>query len=388
MGAVVQQRAHRSSSAALREELERRARAAGFDVVGITSPDAIPQAATRLHAFLEAGRHGAMTWMAETQARRASPRALWPQVCSVVMLGMNYGPDHDPLDALAQTTRGVISVYAQGRDYHDIIKGRLKQIAGWLHGATGHEVKVFVDTAPVMEKPLAEAAGLGWQGKHTNLVSRDLGSWLFLGAIFTTAELPTDAPEADHCGSCRACLDICPTKAFPAPYQLDARRCISYLTIEHKGHIPAEFRAAIGNRIYGCDDCLAVCPWNKFAREASEAKLRARDSAHSPALSELLALDDAAFRARFSGSPIKRVGRDRFIRNVLIAAGNSGDQGLQPDITALLRDPSPLVRAMAVWALARLSAVAGDWTHWERMKAVHRPGEGDADVRAEWLEEG
>jgi len=379
MEAAVQKRAGSSSSAALREELERRAGGAGFDVVGITSPDAIPQAAPRLREFLTKGRHGTMTWMAQTAARRESPRALWPEVRSVIMLGMNYGPDHDPLDALAQRTRGVISVYAQGRDYHDVIKGRLKQIAGWLHGATGHEVKVFVDTAPVMEKPLAEAAGVGWQGKHTNLVSRDLGSWLFLGAIFTTADLPADAPERDHCGSCRKCLDICPTDAFPAPYQLDARRCISYLTIEHKGHIPAEFRAAMGNRIYGCDDCLAVCPWNKFAREASEAKLRARDSARSPALAELLALDDAGFRARFSGSPIKRIGRDRFIRNVLIAAGNSGEPGLRSEVAALLRDPSPLVRAMAVWALARLGAA-----EWERLKSAHLPGETDPDVRAEW----
>jgi len=373
---------------ALRAALDRRAREAGFDAVGITSADAIPHAAPRLRQFLAHGYHGTMDWMAETADRRQSPRALWPEARSVIMLGMNYGPDHDPLSALDDGSSGVISVYAQGRDYHDVIKGRLKQIAGWLNAATGHDVKVFVDTAPVMEKPLAEAAGIGWQGKHTNLVSRELGSWLFLGAIFTTATLPTDAPETDHCGSCRACLDVCPTDAFPAPYQLDARRCISYLTIEHKGHIPAEFRAAIGNRIYGCDDCLAVCPWNKFAQEASEAKLRARDSARSPALSELLALDDAAFRARFSGSPIKRIGRDRFVRNVLIAAGNSGDQGLRPNITALVADPSPLVRAMAVWALARLSADAGDWTHWERMKAAHLPDESDANVRAEWLEEG
>jgi epoxyqueuosine reductase len=371
-------------TAALRAELERRARETGFDVVGITSADAIPHAAPRLREFLAKGRHGTMGWMAETADRRQSPRALWPEARSVIMLGMNYGPDHDPLSVLDARSRGAISVYAQGRDYHDVIKGRLKQVAGWLYSATGHEVKVFVDTAPVMEKPLAEAAGIGWQGKHTNLVSRDLGSWLFLGAIFTTAELSADAPETDHCGSCRACLDICPTDAFPAPYQLDARRCISYLTIEHKGHIPAEFRAAMGNRIYGCDDCLAVCPWNKFAREASEAKLRARDEARSPGLSELLALDDAAFRARFSGSPIKRIGRDRFIRNVLIAAGNSGDQSLRPQVIALLNDPSPLVRAMAVWALARLSAAEGDWTEWDRLKASHLPGETDAQVRAEW----
>ncbi len=369
---------------ALRTELERRAHDAGFDVLGIAPADAIPHAAPRLHQFLAQGRHGTMVWMANTADRRTSPRALWPEARSIIMLGMNYGPDHDPLAALEERSNGVISVYARGRDYHDVIKGRLKQVAGWLHGATGHEVKVFVDTAPVMEKPLAEAAGLGWQGKHTNLVSRDLGSWLFLGAIFTAAELPYDGPEQDHCGSCRACLDICPTDAFPAPYQLDARRCISYLTIEHKEHIPTEFRAPMGNRIYGCDDCLAVCPWNKFAQEASEAKLKARDSARSPALSELLRVDDAAFRARFAGSPIKRIGRDRFIRNVLIAAGNSQDQGLRPDVVALLGDPSPLVRAMAVWALSCLSAAGGDWSDWERLKAAHAPGEEDIQVRAEW----
>jgi len=375
------------AAAAVREGLERRAREAGFDVVGITSADAIPHAAPRLHAFLAAGRHGAMSWMARTADRRQSPRALWPETRSVIMLGMNYGPDHDPLEAIEERSRGVISVYAQGRDYHDVIKGRLKQIAGWFHGASGHDVKVFVDTAPLMEKPLAEAAGLGWQGKHTNLVSRDLGSWLFLGAILTTAELPPDAPEHDHCGSCRACLDVCPTDAFPAPYELDARRCISYLTIEHKGHIPEEFRAPMGNRIFGCDDCLAVCPWNKFAREAHEAKLKAREAARNPALSELLRLDDAGFRERFSGSPVKRIGRDRFVRNVLIAAGNSADQDLRPAVTARLDDTSPLVRAMAVWALARLSAADGEWTAWERMKSAYCPGETDPDVRAEWYAE-
>lgn len=374
--------------AALRREIERRAREAGFDALGVTHADAIPQASPRLHEFLAKGRHGTMGWMADTATRREDPRALWPQARSVIMLGMNYGPEHDPLAALRARLSGVISVYAQGRDYHDLIKGRLKQIAGWLHGATGHEVKVFVDTAPVMEKPLAEAAGLGWQGKHTNLVSRELGSWLFLGAIFTTAELPTDAPERDHCGSCRKCLDVCPTDAFPAPYQLDARRCISYLTIEYKGHIPSEFRAAMGNRIFGCDDCLAVCPWNKFARQASEAKLRSQEPARAPALAELLSLDDNAFRARFSGSPVKRIGRDRFIRNVLIAAGNSVHQGLRARVTALLDDPSPLVRAMAVWALARLSAASGDRANWQRVKSALLPGETDPDVRAEWLEEG
>jgi len=373
-----------ADSAALRDELKRRAREAGFDAVGITPADAIPHAAPRLREFLAKGHHGTMGWMADTAERRQSPRALWPQARSVIMLGMNYGPDHDPMAVLEEPSRAAISVYAQGRDYHDVIKGRLKQVAGWLHGATGHEVKVFVDTAPVMEKPLAEAAGIGWQGKHTNLVSRDLGSWLFLGAIFTTAELPADGPEQDHCGSCRKCLDICPTDAFPAPYQLDARRCISYLTIEHKGHIPAEFREAMGNRIYGCDDCLAVCPWNKFAQEASEAKLRARDSARIPTLSELLALDDAAFRAQFSGSPVKRIGRDRFVRNVLIASGNARDQSLRQQVIALLEDASPLVRAMAVWALARLSAAAGDGEDWERLKSARLPAETDGHVRAEW----
>jgi len=373
-----------ADSAALRDELKRRAREAGFDAVGITPADAIPHAAPRLREFLAKGHHGTMGWMADTAERRQSPRALWPQARSVIMLGMNYGPDHDPMAVLEEPSRAAISVYAQGRDYHDVIKGRLKQVAGWLHGATGHEVKVFVDTAPVMEKPLAEAAGIGWQGKHTNLVSRDLGSWLFLGAIFTTAELPADGPEQDHCGSCRKCLDICPTDAFPAPYQLDARRCISYLTIEHKGHIPAEFREAMGNRIYGCDDCLAVCPWNKFAQEASEAKLRARDSARIPTLSELLALDDAAFRAQFSGSPVKRIGRDRFVRNVLIASGNARDQSLRQQVIALLEDASPLVRAMAVWALARISAAAGDGQDWERLKSARLPAEADGHVRAEW----
>jgi len=373
-----------ADTAALRDELKRRAREAGFDAVGITPADAIPHAAPRLREFLAKGHHGTMGWMADTAERRQSPRALWPQARSVIMLGMNYGPDHDPMAVLEEPSRAAISVYAQGRDYHDVIKGRLKQVAGWLHGATGHEVKVFVDTAPVMEKPLAEAAGIGWQGKHTNLVSRDLGSWLFLGAIFTTAEMPADAPEQDHCGSCRKCLDICPTDAFPAPYQLDARRCIAYLTIEHKGHIPAEFREAMGNRIYGCDDCLAVCPWNKFAQEAREAKLRARDSARSPGLSELLTLDDAAFRVRFTGSPVKRIGRDRFVRNVLIASGNARDQSLRQQVIALLEDASPLVRAMAVWALARLSAAAGDGEDWERLKSARLPAETDGHVRAEW----
>ncbi|WP_159589959.1 tRNA epoxyqueuosine(34) reductase QueG [Chelativorans xinjiangense] len=366
----------------LRAFIEKEARAAGFDAVAVTAPDAAPMASMRLSHFLREGRHGSMAWMEETAMRRARPRTLWPQVRSVIMLGMNYGPEEDPLPLLERKDRAAISVYAQNRDYHDVVKGRLKEIAGKLAARCHADVKVFVDTAPVMEKPLAEAAGLGWQGKHTNLVSRELGSWLFLGSIFTTAEIPPDAPERDHCGSCRACLDICPTDAFPAPYQLDARRCISYLTIEHKGPIPPEFREKMGNRIYGCDDCLAVCPWNKFARTAFEAKLKAREDLKAPRLEDLLELDDAAFRAFFSGSPIKRIGRDRFIRNVLIAAGNSGDAGLVPACERLLRDDSPLVRGMAVWALARLM----DPQAFAALARQERADETDDDVMAEWAD--
>jgi len=292
--------------------------------------------------------------MATTRERRADPRVLWPDVKRVVVLGLNYGPDENPLALLEARSQAAISVYARGGDYHDLIKGKLKRIARWLVAKTASELKIFVDTAPVMEKPLAQAAGLGWQGKHTNLVSRSHGSWLFLGAIFTNLELPEDTAEDDHCGSCRACLDTCPTGAFPAPYKLDARRCISYLTIEHKGPIPRELRPLIGNRIYGCDDCLAVCPWNKFAQEGREAKLAARDENRAPSLAELSWLDDAAFRARFSRSPIKRTGRDRFLRNVLTAIGNSGDTSLIPEAERLSSDPSPLVRGAAVWALSRL----------------------------------
>ncbi|PLP56197.1 tRNA epoxyqueuosine(34) reductase QueG [Mesorhizobium loti] len=345
-----------SDKAKLRTLIGREARRAGFDAVAITTPGAIPQAPARLAEFVAAGHHGSMGWMAETFARRADPSVLWPDVRSIVVLAMNYGPDHDPRALQQQPDRGAVSVYARNRDYHDVIKGRLKEIAGKIVSAAGGDVKVFVDTAPVMEKPLAEAAGLGWQGKHTNLVSREHGSWLFLGTIFTTADLEPDAAEEDHCGSCRACLDACPTDAFPAPYRLDARRCISYLTIENKGPIPHEFRAAIGNRIYGCDDCLAACPWNKFAQAASEAKLVARADLREPALADLLKLDDAGFRTFFSGSPVKRIGRDRFIRNVLIAAGNSGDRSLVAPTRELLADGSPLVRGAAVWALSRLMA--------------------------------
>jgi epoxyqueuosine reductase len=295
-----------------------------------------------------------MAWLAANAERRADPRALWPEVGAVVMLGLNYGPEGDPLAALAQRDHGSISVYARHRDYHDLIKGKLKRVAQRFAHRSRRDVKVFVDTAPLMEKPLAEAAGLGWQGKHTNLVSRSFGSWLFLGAILTEAALPPDEREADHCGSCRACLDACPTNAFPAPYQLDARRCISYLTIEHDGPIPVEFRQAIGNRIYGCDDCLAVCPWNKFAQTTREAKLAARDDLNAPPLAELAALDDAVFRERFAGSPIKRIGRDRFVRNVLMAIGNSGEPALVPAAQALLDDTAPEVRDAAAWALTEL----------------------------------
>jgi epoxyqueuosine reductase len=298
----------------------------------------------------------------------------------VILLGMNYGPDVDPRAIQQQRDRAAISVYAQGDDYHELIKPRLKTLARWLIGEAGGDVKVFVDTAPVMEKPLAQAAGLGWQGKHTNLVSRELGSWLFLGAIFTTVELPRDAPASDACGSCRACLDSCPTDAFPAPYRLDARRCISYLTIEHKGPIPREFRAKIGNRIYGCDDCLAACPWNKFAQAGREAKLAARDNLRAPSLRELAQLDDASFRALFAKSPVKRIGRDRFIRNVLIAIGNAGDTTLASEATRLLTDPSPLVRGAAVWALSQLLPL----DQFAALAATHRSNECDESVLSEW----
>jgi epoxyqueuosine reductase len=317
-------------------------------------PDTAPELKARLESFLADGAHGDMTWLASNAARRASPTILWPDVRAVVMLGMNYGPGDDPLAILKKRDRAAISVYAQGDDYHDLIKGRLKELARWLTANAGGAVKVFVDTAAVMEKPLAAQGGLGWQGKHTNLVSRRHGSWLFLGSIFTTLDLPADAPEADSCGTCRACLDICPTAAFPAPYRLDARRCISYLTIEHKGPIPRDLRAAMGNRIYGCDDCLAVCPWNKFASQGREAKLAARATLRAPGLGELVRLNDAQFRALFSKTSIKRTGRDRFVRNVLIAIGNSGDPTLVAEAERLLADASPLVRGAAVWALSKL----------------------------------
>jgi epoxyqueuosine reductase len=354
----------------------------GFDDVRIARADSIPQVPERLHAFLEAGRHGTMGWMKETEERRADPRKLWPDAQSVVLAAMNYGPEDsdEPLNALERRDRATISVYARNRDYHDVIKGKLKQAAGRFAARTGRQVKVFIDTAPVMEKPLGEAAGLGWQGKHTNLVSRKLGSWFFIGSIFTDMELPPDEGEIDHCGSCRACLDICPTDAFPAPYQLDARRCISYLTIEHAGPIPHAFRKAMGNRIYGCDDCLAACPWNKFAQEASEAKLQARDDLKSPPIAELLTLDDAAFRAKFSGSPIKRIGRNRFIRNVLIAAGNSGDAQMAARVAPHLADPDATVRGAAVWALGQLK----DEIQIKELRNDHAVTETDDSVIEEW----
>ncbi|MBU3030020.1 tRNA epoxyqueuosine(34) reductase QueG [Paracoccus marinaquae] len=338
----------------IKQALAAEAAEAGFARMRVTTPDAVPEIAGRLRAFLKAGRHGQMGWMAERSHWRGDPAALWPEARSVIMLAELYTPDHDPLAVLEQPDRAAISVYAQGRDYHDLVKKRLKRLGRWLlERAPGEAIKVFVDTAPVMEKPLAQAAGLGWQGKHTNLLSRDLGSWFFLGAIFTTVALPADAPEVEHCGSCRACLDACPTGAFPAPFQLDARRCISYLTIEHKGPVDPELRPMLGNRIYGCDDCLAACPWNKFAQAGSE--MRYRGIVEAPPLAELAVLDDADFRARFSGSPIKRIGRDRFVRNVLYAIGNSGDASLQAIARDLIHDPDTAVADAAQWAVQRLA---------------------------------
>jgi epoxyqueuosine reductase len=368
-----------SEPAALKAALARAAREQGFDVVGVTRPDSIPQAAQRLAQFLADGAHGDMDWLQTTAARRGEPRALWPQVRSVIMLGLNYARAGDALAILQRRERGAISVYAQSADYHDIIKPRLKLLARWLTAQAGGEAKVFVDTAAVMEKPLAAAAGLGWQGKHTNLVSRELGSWLFLGAIFTTLDLPPDAAGADHCGSCRACLDVCPTRAFPAPYRLDARRCISYLTIEHKGPIPRELRGAMGNRIYGCDDCLAVCPWNKFAQATRDAKLALRGELEAPRLVDLVRLHDATFRKTFAKTPVKRTGRDRFVRNVLIAIGNSGDATLVSEAERLLADASPLVRGAAVWALGRL-----DRDRLALVATMQRPSEDDPLVQEEW----
>ncbi len=369
-----------SPGLALKREIIDRLLAEGFDVAAVTTPDSIPLVPERLRRFIGEGRHGDMAWMEEKADRRGDPLTLWPEVRSIIVAGVNYGPDDDPMTRLSRRERGVISVYARNRDYHDLIKKRLKRVGRWLGETHKAQLKVFVDTAPVPEKPLAAAAGLGWQGKHTNLVSRGFGSWLFLASIYTDLDLPADSAEPDHCGQCRNCLDACPTGAFPAPYQLDARRCISYLTIEYGGHIPEEFRRPMANRIYGCDDCLAVCPWNKFASTAREAAFHAREELTAPRLADLAMLDDAAFRALFSGSPIKRVGRDRFVRNVLIALGNSGETAALPVVDSLLDDASPLVRAMAVWAfraLAPAPAVS------ERRQA-RLPCEPDPAVRREW----
>jgi len=364
----------------LTDEIRARALDLGFDAFGVTRPDAIELAGTRLQTFLDAGYHGDMTWMKTTAHRRRDPRALMEYVRSVVVVAMSYAPGTDPMDALKETHRGVISVYARGRDYHDVLKGRLKQLAGFLAARSGADVKVFVDTAPLMEKPLAAAAGLGWQGKHTNLVSRQHGSWLFLGAILTAADLVPDTAGRQSCGSCRRCLDVCPTAAFPAPYQLDARRCLAYLSIESKGQIPLEFRKPMGNRVFGCDDCLAVCPWNKFAAKSREAKFAAREETDNPPLAELIELDDRAFRLRFAGTPVKRTGRDRVVRNALVAVGNSKDSALIPLVIKRLADDSPLVRGMAVWALRQLT----DEAHVAALRASHQPREADLGVQGEW----
>ncbi len=369
-----------STSEPLEARLKAQARAEGFDACGLADAAAPWDAGDRLMAFLDDGMHGSMDWMATTALRRSHPTAMWPEARSAVMLGMNYGPARDPMALLAEPARAAVSVYAQGDDYHEVIKPRLKRLAGWLQRETGADVKVFVDTAPLMEKPLAARAGIGWQGKHTNLVSREHGSWLFLGAILTTAVLAPDPAEEDHCGSCRVCLDVCPTDAFPAPYRLDARRCLAYLSIEHAGQIPRDFRAAMGNRVYGCDDCLAVCPWNKFAAQAQEMRLAARPALDGPALADLAQLDDAGFRALFAKTAVKRIGRDRFVRNVAIALGNSGQAGLAGDARRLTRDASALVRGAAVWALARLVPAA----RFAEEAQIALASETDPEVRAEW----
>lgn len=338
-----------------RDAIIQRAESLGFDAIGFARAALTEKERTGLHAFLSAGHHGTMEWMANRATHRENPTHLWPAAITVISVGLSYAPPGDPLATLARSECGNISVYARNRDYHDIIKGRLKHLAQFIVSRAGGEIKVFVDTAPVMEKPLAQQAGLGWQGKHTNLVSRRHGSWLLLGEILTTLELPPDLPHEDRCGTCDACLAVCPTNAFPAPYRLDARRCISYLTIEHGGPIPVELRAPIGNRIYGCDDCLAVCPWNKFAATGREQKLAAREDLTAPSLAELASLDDAAFRAKFSGSPIKRIGRDRLLRNVAIAIGNSGDPNLAPYAEKLAQDANPIVADAGKWACVRLN---------------------------------
>lgn len=367
----------------LKSQLIAKAKQEGFDQIGITKAALPPRNKAGLKDFLSAGWHGDMRWMEEKQQRRENPQTLWPEAKSIIMLIMNYGPEENPLTALEQHKNGTISVYAKGKDYHDVVKTKLKNVARWLVNETGAEVKVFVDTAPVMEKPLAMHAGLGWQGKHTNLVSREIGSWGFLGAIFTTEVLAPDTAEMDHCGSCQKCLDICPTNAFPTAYKLDARRCISYLTIEHQGHIPEAFRKPMGNRIYGCDDCLAICPWNKFAQTANEQRFAARADTNNPPLKELLKMDDTAFRTRFKGTPIKRTGRNRFLRNCLIAAGNSGDQTLKPQVVKLMQDKqeSDLVRAAAIWAFSELATAP----EWQQMQTIEMRAETNQDIKNEWL---
>nr|WP_236899925.1 tRNA epoxyqueuosine(34) reductase QueG [Devosia sp. SL43] len=356
-----------------------RAAALGFDSFGIAAADARPDLPEKLNAAIAAGWHGDMAWMAETAERRASPQGMWPEAKSVILLGINYGPETAPLAILGERDLGSISVYARNRDYHEIIKGKLKELAGLLARRSGAEVKVFVDTAPLMEKPLAEAAGLGWQGKHTVLVSREFGSWLFLGAILTSAELPGDKSHEESCGTCTRCLDVCPTNAFPAPFQLDSRRCLAYLSVEHKSQIPLEFRAPMGNRIYGCDDCLAVCPWNKFASVSREIRLRGRVELERPRLADLVQLDDAGFRALFAGSPVKRIGIGRFLRNVLIAIGNSGDATMVPIVEARLGDGDPLVRGAAIWALRRLAPEGAD-----ALSLAYLAQESDSSVASEW----
>ena len=367
------------TGAELKSRLAERARELGFSAFGITSPIVSPALQERLGSWLEAGFHGSMVWMEREPSRRGSPIELWHAARSVIMLGLEAPPVSEPLAALARRDRGIVAAYARRRDYHEVIKGRLKELAGLLVALAGGEVKVFVDTAPVMEKPLAAAAGLGWQGKHSLLLSRDAGSWMLIGAIFATVELPLDGPGDDHCGSCRRCLDICPTQAFPAPYVLDARRCIAYLTIEHKGTIPREFREAIGNRVFGCDDCIAICPWNKYAKASSDARLAERGQLNERPLAELARLEDADFRKLFAGTPIKRTGRDRFVRNVLIAVGNSREPSLAREAKRLLGDPSPLVRAMAVWAASRLLPKPSFSVLARRRRAEER----DAEVLAE-----
>ena len=339
----------------LKQAIIDQARAEGFSLCRFTHLDSIPHVPDKLSDFIDAGYHGQMSWMAERQTWRANPRTLWPDAQTIIILGESYAPEHDPTDILKHPEKGAISVYAQNKDYHDLVKKRLKRLARWLIAHSGGEVKVFVDTAPISEKPLGQAAGLGWQGKHTNLVSRDLGNWFFIGSVFTTLSIEPDSAEVDHCGSCRSCITACPTDAFPAPYQLDARRCISYLTIEHSGPIDVDLRGLMGNRIYGCDDCLAACPWNKFAKEASDIRYHARADLMAPDLGELAMLDDAAFRAKFSGSPIKRVGRNRFVRNVLYAIGNSQRPDLLPIAQGLIDDSDPTVSDAARWAVQRLS---------------------------------